>query len=145
MAYATVDDVRSLLDTLGVVISGVSKVTETEVTEFITQEEATINSVLKGLGYSVPIPSSATNDTAMLKKFTAEAVAVKVFSIVFVGTQTEFPAKVRYWQTEFEAFMNRLRLGQVALIDVEPAATGVGVLRVGYMKLGSGRGTEYTS
>ncbi len=145
MAYATVDDVRSLLDTLGITITVSSNPTETEVTEFIAQEEAAINAVLKGLGYSVPIDASATNDVRMLKKYSSEATAVKVFSIVFVGTQAEFPAKVQYWRTEFDAFMNRLRLGQVSLIESTPAATGIGVLRVGFMRLGSGRGTEYTS
>lgn len=145
MAYATVGDVRSLLDTLGITITVSSNPTETEVTEFITQEEAAINATLKGQGYSVPIDASATNDTAMLKKYSAEATAVKVYSIVFPVQGTQFPATVEYWRTDFTDFMNRLRLGQVALVDVEPAATGIGVLRVGYMKLGSGRGTEYTA
>ncbi len=145
MAYATVDDVRSLLDTLGITITVSSNPTETEVTEFIAQEEAAINAALKGQGYSTPISDSAVNDVRLLKKYSAQATAVKVFSIVFVGTQTEFPAKVRLWQTDFEAWMNRLRLGQSPLEDSTPAITGIGVLRVGFMRLGSGRGTEYTS
>ena len=81
MAYATASDISS--EFKNITFSSTTAVTDTEVTEFIDQESAYINSVIAGR-YVVPV--TGTESLKTLKVICIELVAMRVKRIMAVKT-----------------------------------------------------------
>lgn len=128
--YAAVADVQTLLNTAsgtGLTIGESSVPTTTQVEGFLDQVAAEINSVLAGIGYTVPV--TGTNDIYMLKRFVSQKAAAMTFHAGFGGLG-ETPARVKRWEAEYDTFLKRLIDREQRLVDSAPRAK-VGVVLTG--------------
>lgn len=128
-AYAAVADVQVLLNALGgpgITIGLASKPTTAQVEDFLDQIAAEIDGVLIGLGYGVPV--TGTTDVFMLQRYLVQKVAAMTYNAAF--TMDEPPSKVKGWEDEYKAFIQRLIDGQQRLINASPRAR-IGTVKVG--------------
>lgn len=127
--YGTVAEVQALLNALGgpgITIGVASVPTTSQVESFLDQVAAEINSVLLGQGYSVPV--TGTSDVYLVKRFLVQKVAAMTWGAGFMSD--EKPAKVRDWEAEYQAFIDRIMSKQQRLIDTSPRAR-IGMVKVG--------------
>lgn len=128
--YAAVTDVQTLLNLnsgSGVTIGSASVPTTTQVEGFLDQVAAEINSVLVGIGYTVPV--TGANDIFMLKRFVSQKAAAMTYHAGYGGF-TEPPARVTQWEEEYDNFLIRLMDRSQRLVDSAPRAR-MGVVLVG--------------
>lgn len=128
--YAAVADVQALLNTssgTGLTIGTGSVPTTAQVEGFLDQVAAEINSVLAGIGYSVPV--SGTNDIYLLKRYVSQKTAAMTFHAGYGGLSNP-PDRVKTWETEYAEFLQRLIDHEQRLVDSAPRSK-VGVINVG--------------
>lgn len=122
MAYAVYADVQRYL-AQWTELDGSSQVTSSDVTEFITDTEALINSRLSKCGYTVP--ATGTDDIALLRGIVSQVVAIKVYSIAF-GDE-ELPGVIAGLQIELASVMEEIRTCQLVLTNqLDGSATTIG-------------------
>jgi len=107
MAYSDYNDVQSLVKWC--IFSASSKVTITEVTEFITEADNFINSKLERI-YVVPITD--IEDIEILKYISCRLAAIEVAQVLVLQASGEVPQVVKEWA---KSTYERLQL----VIDLE--------------------------
>lgn len=105
MAYCTVADVSALM---GQTFSVSSRPTTSEVQDAVDQIAAEIDGVAASVGYTVPITS--TDGIALLAKYNRFGAAVSAWHTGVISDDE--PARVTYWQTQYDNFIARLRRGE---------------------------------
>jgi hypothetical protein len=118
--YATVADVQTLLNSAsgtGITIGAGSVPTETQVEGFIDQVAAEVNSVLRSIGYTVPVTGS--NDILMLTRYVAQKAAAKTYDAGYGGFG-ETPHRIKEWEEEYKTFLERLISRDMQLVDSDP-------------------------
>lgn len=130
MAYATVTDVQAMVPEL--TLGATSTPTSDQVTTQIARIEAEINGVLRAIGYTT-IPVTDSDDSALLAGHVTQKVAAWVYMVAFRGDDE--PYKVKRWNDDYTAFLNRLRKGeqQLASADNTPGVRGGTVLPYRYV------------
>lgn len=128
--YAAVADVQTLLNTAsgtGLTIGAASVPTTTQVEGFLDQVAADVNAALAAIGYAVPV--TGTNDLYLLKRYVSQKAAAMTFHAAYGGL-SEVPARVKTWEEEYAAFLDRLINHKQRLVDSVPSGK-VGVVYVG--------------
>lgn len=92
MAYSTIADIESLIK--WTTFSTTSKVTTSEVTEYIVEADTYINSKLERI-YNVPITDS--DDIEILKYISSRFAAVEVAQVLILQAGGEVPTIVKEW------------------------------------------------
>ncbi len=123
MAYCLVADVQALLPAksgLGITISDTSTPTTAQVTSFIDQISADVDSVLKAAGYGT-IPATGTNDLLLLKLHVSQKAAAETYFAGY-GAFDDVPSRVQQWEKSYSDFLTRLQKKTLRLIDQSPAS-----------------------
>lgn len=117
--YAVIADITARLQNWPTLSSfgEATRPTQAQVEGFITQIEGEINGVLSAEGYAT-VPASGAGDVQLLKMYTADKVAAKVWGVVFGGA--EMPAQIKQWHEDYRDFIARLRRGEQHLPDQQP-------------------------
>jgi hypothetical protein len=128
MAYATYSDVNQYLSQWGFQIGALTVPNITTVTTWITRFEALINSYLKRCGYDVP--ATGANDIALLADISSQAIAVRVWTVIYQGRELE--GTVADWKANVEAMVADIKSCNFVLLDQledsdEDSGTSIGV------------------
>jgi hypothetical protein len=107
-----------------------SKPTETQVTEFISQCEATLDGVLSGLGYVTPV--TGTESLKIVKKITTDGAAFYAMSAAFSGVSPNKSDQATDYRLQWKEAIKDLKDGKMILSDApktdealgEPQGTG---------------------
>jgi len=114
--YSTVADIQSLIK--WTTFSTSSKVTTTEVTEYITEADTYIDSKLERI-YVVPITNA--NDIEVLKYVSSRFAAVEVAQILILQASGEIPSIIKEWNNKAKE-----RLDKILTLEIDlPNSTKV--------------------
>ncbi len=120
MAYAVIADVQALNQQR--TYDSSSKPTSAQVTQFIADVSGELDGVLDALGYSTPIPSTATKATVIIKNITVFGAAAKAewaaYSIGGAGDS----ARAELLGKEYDRRLVMLYKGQTTLLDATEGA-----------------------
>lgn len=108
MAYCTVADVEELM---GTTFAADSRPTTTEVSDSIDTVAAELDGVAQAAGYSVPVTGAAA--VTLLKRYNIFGAAVSAWHSGIIGDDE--PARVTYWNEQYQNFLARLRRGEQQL------------------------------
>jgi hypothetical protein len=108
--YVTAADIWEMLLNFGV--GPTPRVDDDQVEEHIDGIEGSVNGILATRGYS-PIPATNAEAKAVIRENVRKKVAVTVF--LELNQPQHSPDWARSWDIDFDAWMNRLRLGQEKL------------------------------
>jgi len=130
MAYVVVSDIQS--EFKNIVFTSTTSVTDTEVLEFIAQEEALINTMIANR-YETPVPVSTVAEH-ILKQISIAFVSYRVAKIINLKKDVPIPSKlVAQDLSEGATFLkNRILLkeiqnGGLVLTDAVQVSSGQGL------------------
>ncbi|RLC82132.1 MAG: hypothetical protein DRI81_00715 [Chloroflexi bacterium] len=115
MAYCDVTDVEQLMQTK-FTLSG--HPTPTDVEEFVDFTAANLDGVIQASGYATPV--TVATAIALLKKYNSFGAAVAVWHAGYVSDTA--PARVEYWQEQYNGFISRVRRGEQELPGLTPTS-----------------------
>ena len=113
--YCVIGDIQAKL---GRTYSASTKPTSTQVTAFITDTFAEINGVLDARGYSVPIPTTATTATTILKNINVlGAAALAEDAGQSVSMAGSISAQAESLRAQYAEKIDLLGRGRITLVD----------------------------
>ncbi len=113
--YCSIADVQRLCRE--VEVSATSTVTTTDVEAFINWSAQQIDSVLATLGYTVPVPDSATNALEALRNACASGAAYKTMLAAYSKSSPNETGQSDMHRADFRDFLNDLSKGKLVLTD----------------------------
>lgn len=108
MAYCTVKDVEDLI---GSKFSPDSRPTREEVDILVENVSGELDGVAQAAGYTVPITGAAA--IKLLRLYNTYGAAVPAWHAMIIADDA--PARVTFWQEQYNAFIGRLRRGEQQL------------------------------
>jgi hypothetical protein len=113
MPYCTVGDVEAEIQRR---FTSTSRPTDGDAASVIAGIAADLDGVLAAVGYNLPIASSEA--IAILKRYTVYGAASALWHAM-AQESTDSP-RVVFWQTQYDAFLKRLRDGsqQLPLVEI---------------------------
>ena len=129
MAYAIVTDIEA--EFKNITFNATSAVTDTEVTEFISQEEAVINATISN---RYEVPTEGTESIKVMKSISIMYVAYRVAKILNLKKDVPIPEKmVAQTLNEGSAFRKaektllKIQKGTLVLTDATALSSGQGI------------------
>ncbi len=108
MAYCLLADIQSLM---AMTFTTTSRPTTTEVNTAIDTVSAELDGVAAAAGYDLPITNASALE--LLKRYAIFGAAVSAWHTGFVGDDE--PARVTWWNDQYQNFLSRLRRGEQLL------------------------------
>jgi len=118
LAYCNLADVEG---EVGFKYDAETQPSRTEAREIIIGVAAEIDGALEAVGYTIPIPASATRTLQMLKRYNTIGAAYRLWHADVRGTDN-FP-HVQSWELDFRTFLERIIEGKMKLPNVDDTAT----------------------
>lgn len=122
MAYATYTDIQS--EFRSVTFASGTAVTDTEVTAFIVQTDALINTYLSGR-YVVPITGTAA--LALIKWIAIQITRERIIKILATKTGVMDPDQLEAEKPMWQELLEKLQAGSLNLSDASPLSSGGGI------------------
>lgn len=122
MAYCTYTDVQSEFKSM--TFSASTAVTDTEVTEFIVQSDAVINSYVSSR-YQVPVTGSSA--LSFLKWISIQIVRERIIKILASKTGVVEPDQLEAEKPMWQVLLEDIRKGALQLVGATLVNTGGGV------------------
>lgn len=123
MSYCEVENIEAQT---GFIYTATSKPTRDEVTTIVEVIAAEIDGVLQAAGYTVPV--SASTALGMLRYYNILGASYRSWHAGVSGTD-RFP-KVESWETDYRAFLARIRKGEQQLPGVAPLSDLDGAFQI---------------
>lgn len=119
--YAAASDVQALLNSgsgIGATFNATSVPTLAQVEGWLDAVAAEVDGILRARGYPT-IPATGTTDQLMIGAHVAGKAAARAYHAGWGGFG-DTPARVKQWEEDYTAFLNRLRKGEQHLVDQAP-------------------------